>query len=198
MAWVLSIVAHAAPQAHGERPPWQNAAAMARWLVHTNDWGTISTVSRRLSGSNIVPFANAVSYSDGPHGKSTGRLLFYLTKLDATAHDLEANSKATLSVAEAQLPHACRGVDPEDPTCAKVSITGAVEPVRGKALPEALRLLFARHPAMKAWPADHGFQLYEMHIEAVRLLDFYGGAKDISPKDYFAADLFGRDFPASM
>ena len=28
------------------------------------------------------------SYSDGPAGQGTGRLLFYLTRLDATAFDL--------------------------------------------------------------------------------------------------------------
>lgn len=65
IAWVAAVVAHAAPPAHGERPPWQDAAAMARWLVHKNDWGTLSTVSRQLSGRNIVPFANAVSYRYG-------------------------------------------------------------------------------------------------------------------------------------
>ncbi len=47
----------------------------------------------------------------------------------------------------------------QDPTCAKVSLTGTMKVVRGKALPEAERLLFARHPAMRNWPADHGFQM---------------------------------------
>jgi len=32
---------------------------------------------------------NLVSYSDGPRGNSTGRLLFYLTQLDATATDVQ-------------------------------------------------------------------------------------------------------------
>ena len=62
---------------------------MARYLVHKNDWGTLSTISRHLSKHGVVPYGNAVSYSDGPKGNSTGRLLFYLTKLDATAFDLE-------------------------------------------------------------------------------------------------------------
>ena len=31
---------------------------------------------------------NLLSFSDGPRGNSTGRLLFYLTPLDATAIDL--------------------------------------------------------------------------------------------------------------
>jgi hypothetical protein len=67
---------------------------MARWLVHRNDWGTLSTISRHLSTKhNAVPYGNVVSYSDGPPDNSTGRLLFYLTKMDATAFDLEASRK---------------------------------------------------------------------------------------------------------
>lgn len=83
----------AVPQAGDGRPPWQHAADMARYLVHRNDWGTLSTISRHLSKHSLVPYGNAVSYSDGPKGNSTGRLLFYLTKLDATAFDLEVRSK---------------------------------------------------------------------------------------------------------
>ena len=66
---------------------------MARYLVHRNDWGTLSTISRHLSKHSVVPYGNAVSYSDGPKGNSTGRLLFYLTKLDATAFDLEVRNQ---------------------------------------------------------------------------------------------------------
>lgn len=83
---------------------------MARWLVHTLDWGTLSTISRHLGGA---PFGHTVSYSDGPRGGSTGRLLFYLTIMDAAAQDLETDSRATLTICEAQLAGACRGTDPE-------------------------------------------------------------------------------------
>lgn len=63
-----------------ERPDWTKYPAMARWLVHKSDWGTLSTISRQLSSwHQPVPFGNAVSFSDGPTDQSTGRLLFYLT-----------------------------------------------------------------------------------------------------------------------
>ena len=45
--------------------------------------------------------------------------------------------------------------------------------------------MFSRHPEMRGWPASHKFGLYELHVEAVRLLDSFGGAKDISPGDYY-------------
>lgn len=162
----------------------ESPALVARWLAHSVDWGTISTTSVHLGGA---AFGNVASLSDGPPGCSTGRLLFYLTSMDATAQDLEANSTASLTICEAQLPGGCTGIDPEDPTCAKLSVSGRLERVPPEALPLAEDLLFSRHPAMRSWPADHGFHVYELHPVTLRLLDHYGGAKDLTPEEYFAA-----------
>lgn len=171
------------------RPDYRWHAEMARWLVHMNDWGTLSTVSRDLStAERHVAFGSTVSYSDGPMSRSTGRLLFYLTPLDASAHDLQGNNMATLSVAEAQMHGYCLGVDPEDPTCAKVALTGPVVVVPAAGQYEAADLLFERHPSMKLWPPGHHFQIYEMIVEFVRLLDFYGGAINIDSKAYYDVD----------
>lgn len=74
---------------------------------------------------------------------------------------------------------------PQDPTCAKVSLTGKLLRVPAEHIPAAARAMFSRHPAMRGWPASHRFALYELHVEAVRLLDSFGGAKDISPGDYY-------------
>lgn len=82
--------------------------------VHINDWGTLSTISRDLSApSKPVPYGSTVSFSDGPLNRSTGRLLFYLTLLDAAAYDLQAEKVATLAVAEAQVYGSCGVTDPE-------------------------------------------------------------------------------------
>ena len=62
---------------------------MARYLVHSNNYGTLATHSRHLNGA---PFANVVSVSDGAVGNSTGRLLFYLTPMDSTAYDLQVRA----------------------------------------------------------------------------------------------------------
>jgi hypothetical protein len=37
---------------------------------------------------------------------------------------------------------------------------------------------------------------YELHVETLRLLDFYGGAADISPDAYFAVELTKDDQPS--
>jgi hypothetical protein len=166
------------------RPDYHEAALMARWLVHASNWGVMSTTSRHLGG---MPYGNPVSVSDGPGDKPTGRLLFYLTPMDATAYDLEKKPNATFTLCEAQLPGGCVGVDPEDPTCAKLSITGEVLPVPSEDVEIAKAMLFARHPAMKAWPKGHAFAAWELHPHAIRLLDWYGGPKDIAPADYYKA-----------
>ena len=74
---------------------------------------------------------------------------------------------------------------PQDPTCAKVSLSGKLLHVPAEGQQAAARAMFSRHPAMRGWPASHKFALYELHVEAVRLLDSFGGAKDISPGDYY-------------
>jgi len=34
--------------------------------------------------------------------------------------------------------------------------------------------MFSRHPAMEQWPAGHRWQLWELHVDEVHLLDWYG------------------------
>ncbi|KFM27718.1 Protein CREG1 [Auxenochlorella protothecoides] len=121
---------------------------------------------------------NVVSYADGPRGNSTGRLLFYLTTLDATAYDAQANASAMLTVSEAQLPGSCRGLDAEDPPCAKISILG-----------ELHRVPASEEGAARDWPAGHEFHMYELFIQQIQLLAWYGGPRQITPQDYFGVQL---------
>lgn len=168
------------------RPAYTEPAKMARFVVHMNSWGSVASTSIHLGG---LPFAAVESYSDGPLGESTGRLMFFLTSLDATGADIQVQKNVTLSLAEVQLPGFCVGTDPEDPTCAKVSISGVMSPVPEEGLEEAKHLLFSRHPAMRTWPVGHHFTMYELHVAHIRLLDFYGGAADLEPHEYFAANV---------
>ena len=77
----------------------------------------------------------------------------------------------------------------QDPTCAKVSISGRMAEVPEGDINKARELLFSRHPQMEGWPKGHNFRIYELQTDAIRLLDFYGGAADVSSKDYLAAQL---------
>jgi hypothetical protein len=75
----------------------------------------------------------------------------------------------------------------QDPTCAKVALTGLVDEIPAIGRREAKEFLFARHPDMKSWPKGHDFRIYEMRVASIRLLDFYGGAVYINPRAYYDA-----------
>lgn len=47
----------------------------------------------------------------------------------------------------------------QEPTCARISVLGRMLPIEAADRAMAQQLLFEKHPAMKGWPADHGFGL---------------------------------------
>ncbi|WZN66019.1 pyridoxamine 5'-phosphate oxidase [Chloropicon roscoffensis] len=168
------------------RPPYTDYASMARWLTHMNDWGVIATTSAQTG----LPWTNSVDLSDGPVCNSTGRLFFYLTTMDETASDALKNPLVSFTVTEASVgPGGCGQTDAEDPTCAKLTVLGSLAPVPPSEASYAVDLLASRHPAIKSWPANHGFKPYELTIQSLNLLDFYGGMKHVQVDDYFSADL---------
>eukprot|EP00213_Chloropicon_mariensis_P006697 CAMPEP_0197476984 /NCGR_PEP_ID=MMETSP1309-20131121/12484_1 /TAXON_ID=464262 /ORGANISM="Genus nov. species nov., Strain RCC998" /LENGTH=167 /DNA_ID=CAMNT_0043017649 /DNA_START=216 /DNA_END=719 /DNA_ORIENTATION=+ len=163
---------------------------MARYLVHNNLWGVMGTNSRDRKG---LPWTNVVDLSDGPVCNSTGRLFFYLTSLDETAYDVEVYPTVSFTVAEAAITNnadalGCGSTDVEDPTCAKLVVIGDLLVVPKDEQDYAIDLLASRHPVIKSWPANHGFQPYELHIDTLNILDFYGGMKQVPTQEYFNAN----------
>ncbi len=63
------------------KPPFWNKAQTARWLVHENNWGTLSTSSIHLNGQ---AWGQPKSFADGYSNHSTGLLYFYDSDLDAS------------------------------------------------------------------------------------------------------------------
>lgn len=163
-------------------PDPDNPWSMARWLVQSNDWGVISTVSLHLNG---IPFGNVVSYSDGPVGNSTGVPYFYLSNLDPTARDVVVIPYCSLTVSESPLG-TCGSTDVENPTCAKITLSGQIHLLEDEdsELNFAAESLFSRHPEMQGWPKDHDFQFYRLAIQDIFLIDWYGGAQPIQVEDY--------------
>ena len=168
------------------------AAQTARWLVHSADWGTLSSLASSGAGANpSAVAATTASISDGAAGASTGRLWFYLMG----GEGVEAGGDswaAALTLSEAQVhSNTCESsygkFDPEDPMCAKLTLSGTMQPATGADIAEGRAALFARHPQMKSWPASHGFTVYELVISDMWMIDFYGGAQAIAPTDYFNA-----------
>ena len=104
--------------------------------------------------------------------------------------DIEANNMVSFSLSAASLGHCIptAHTDPENPTCAKATFTGAFELVTDEQEREVAKdALFSRHPMMPTWP--HHFDFYVIRIKNIWLIDIYGGAKEVDPADYYNVEL---------
>ncbi|XP_077217175.1 uncharacterized protein LOC143851590 [Tasmannia lanceolata] len=164
------------------KPDPAEAVATARWLASQNSWGVLSTISSELGGA---PFGNVDSFSDGLPGKGLGIPYFYLTTLDPTARNALKDARSSLTISEFPLG-TCGKKDPENPTCAKLTLTGKLKMVdrKSKEAEFAEQALFTKHAEMKDWPKDHDFQIFKLDIEDIFLIDWFGGPKPITLDQY--------------
>ena len=149
------------------------AAETARWVLHQTNWGYLNTI-----GDDKKPTASVACFSDGAINDSTGRIFFYLM-------GSSGSYPASLTVGEAAFNGTCgfagSKLDPEDPRCAKITLTGSVAQCSGADEATGKTALFARHPQMKTWPKEHGFAVFELHIADIWMIDFYGGGAGVTP-----------------
>ncbi|XP_042260232.1 protein CREG1 [Thunnus maccoyii] len=168
-------------------PPHDQVARVARFIAHQCDWASMATISthKPVVGQ---PFSNVFSVSDGLHGSSTGVPYMYLTRMEISVQDLEANPAASLSMSLAQTDY-CRqqGFDPQSPLCAHIILSGSVLELNGTEAEFAKKALFSRHPEMIDWPSDHNWFFAKFNITQVWVLDYFGGVKTVTPEEYFQA-----------
>ncbi|KAG0585635.1 hypothetical protein KC19_2G026800 [Ceratodon purpureus] len=178
----LALFTGSGASATSARPNPSDSPAMARWLVSQSDWGVLSTISIHLKG---MPWGNVASFSDGPVGTSKGTPYFYLSKMDPTPNDIESDPRCSLSLSEAPLG-SCGGVDTENPTCARLTLSGKMQEVTDtQELDFASQALFSKHPEMPDWPKGHKWVFYKLEIADIFLIDYYGGAKPITVDEYY-------------
>lgn len=165
-----------------DRPKPSNAAPFARWLVSQSTWGVLSTIAEDLGGA---PFGNVVSFSDGLPSQGSGIPYFYLTSLDPTARYASKDHRSSFTLSEYPLG-TCGKIDPEEPTCSKITLTGKLNELDANSdeAATAKKSLFAKHPDMKNWPKDHSFQVYKLDIEEIFMINFYGGPKPLTVDEY--------------
>eukprot|EP01052_Picozoa_sp_SAG31_P036828 SAG31_NODE_4653_length_3067_cov_27.573787_1_plen_226_part_00 len=166
---LLGLLPAAAAVLAGSSP----AAEEARWLVHEANWGYLSAINRgpaagapaAAARTKMKPSGEVASFSDGAPGASTGRLFFYVMtgdpKTEGGASSIGASDTsfpAALTFSEAIMDPAdysasqCgarKAVDPEDPRCAKITLTGMMQRSGGGDVDIGKEALFARHPQMK-------------------------------------------------
>ena len=169
-------------------PPTTDKAGTARWMVANINWGVIASKSIHLHG---VPFGNANSFL----GVSNGNLYFYVSPMDTSVKDIAADNHVSFTISEAGMKGFCSVTgsnnaslpDPEDPTCARLTVSGIFHEVDNATAKTIAPQMFARHPQMSKWPTGHGWFFATIDISDLWLIDYYGGAALIPPSDYFAA-----------
>jgi len=200
-ARVLTTRRSQAPKAQAvaaSPPPYQNKAATARWMAASSFWGALSTISTRSAATRIGDaFGNPSSFAD-----VGGVPYLYVSDDDASMIDVfvakSANPRVSLALSEATLsgtplarPDCTIGAglgDPENPPCARLVLSGKMVRVRANSTEEqaAKKALFEKHPSFTRYPKDHAFFTAKLEVDGVWLIDFYGGAANIKPEEYFA------------
>lgn len=172
-------------------PPYTEYAKMARYIVHKSDWTAMGTVST-LEQIKGFPMVNIISVADSPRdGKSTGHIYFLLTDLDYTAKDLKIDNKLTVLFSNDQdLACSKNGIDPMEPICGRVIISGKYVALRNDTNEYRLasEAFISRHPASERWIRAHSFFLCTLDIEQIAVLDYYGGPHYVKSEDYYNAD----------
>jgi len=187
------------------KPAHHELEMTARWLVHSLNWGVVSTIStRNTTFPSPLPFGNVLSFVDGSCTNSTGTPYFYGTDMDQTYIDLKENPVMSFTLSEEglggvnywQVANSCQALpglygDPETPPCARLTMTGEFQRLEeGSEEEEFVKAaMFDRHPAMKRWPKGHEFYLGKLVVKDLWLLDWFGGAPKMDLGKYFELDL---------
>ncbi|XP_078514162.1 protein CREG2 [Lissotriton helveticus] len=165
--------------------PQEQGARTARFLAQSNNWGFLATEStqEKIRG---VPFGTVLSVSDGPADNSTGIPFFCVTPKGSAMSDLMKNPMASLTLPETDF---CRkySIDPDDPRCARLTLTGQVIMVPPEEMDFAKKAMFSRHPGMRKWPRNYECLFMKMNIEHVCLQNWYGAVATIDTDKYFSA-----------
>lgn len=185
--WVLCSFWCAA----ADKPPASDEIGTARWLLSQTSWGILATTSAHLNGT---AFGNPISLVDGANGTP----YFYVSPMDTSIQDLQNNPQCTLSLSEASVDCGSLNLDPGDPRCTRLSLSGTMVNVIDEAeKATAKSVLFEQHPAMKSWPADHGWLIQKLDIQHIWLENAVGGAVALSVQKYLAAAAPTRGHPVS-
>jgi hypothetical protein len=184
---------------------------LARLMVHTLDWGVLTTLTSRLSkeGDSVttaMPFGNVYSFVAGPckSNATTGTPYLYATYLDQSLQDMKRNPSASLTLSEASVASVCgaealearkllsdNSGDPENPVCARLTLSGVLVEGDPAEFKEVQAAFFEGHTQMQVWPVHHNWVILKLVIQDIWLIDYFGGASILDVDDYHSAPLSG-------
>lgn len=160
----------------------------ARWLVQSTKWATLSWIENTDEGErDLKSLVTSIAEFEG-------RIFLYLMEEEEQDDDTAFNAALTFSEAQvdtSQYFGAKCGpdgvLDPQDPRCAKLTITGVISPCETTTKQLALDTLFTTHPQMAHWPEGHGFVPHEMKINeknGLWMIANFGGGGFFDAADY--------------
>jgi len=176
------------------RPSPDAAASYARWLVHESDYGTVFT---HHNGRDI--FGNIISSCDGQgNDESTGIVYTYLPDLDATAHDLAADTRVSVTFTEKALAGNACNATAQDPSCGTVTMSGTLAKVPAANASAAEQWFKKCHPQGYIWGVTHSFKPYWMDPSFIELISVTGPGGVVQPSvaEYLRAPWHGAPAPA--
>jgi hypothetical protein len=169
------MTGHAGPPEAADAPPIPEPtyAERARTLAHLARTGSLATVSRRHPGH---PFASLMPYALD----EAGQPLFLVSTMAMHTQNLAADRRASLLVTET----AWTG----DPLAAgRVTLMGAVAPLRGAGAEDPRARYLARHPNAAHWVDFPDFGFYRLEVADVYFVGGFAAMDWVDAADYRAA-----------
>jgi putative heme iron utilization protein len=143
--------------------PAPTYAEQARTLIHLGRLGTLSTVSLKQPGT---PFGSVAPYGLDERGQP----LFLISSMAMHTQNLQADSRASLLVAEASTPDDALGAG-------RVTLLGTarkIEKENGVELAEVRRLYLRAYPNAQYWVDFDDFSFYRLEVKDVYFVGGFG------------------------
>jgi heme iron utilization protein len=171
---------HAGTGAGGDQPvvPEPSFAERARTLVHLGRIGSLSTMSRKQPG---FPFGSVMPYGlDAP-----GRPIFLISTMAMHTQNLQADSRASLLVAQAQATQADASGDPLG--ASRVTLIGNVLTIPEPEVADARKLYLERYANSTYWVGFEDFSFYRIDVVDVYFVGGFGVMGWVPALDYTQA-----------
>ncbi|KAG9320631.1 hypothetical protein KVV02_002811 [Mortierella alpina] len=165
---------NASPKAMGET--YEQAAGLARQLVHNTAVGTFMTVMNdRKDGAEGYPFGSVDYYADDCD--NSGMPLMLLSHLQVNVQNARSH-KDQVSLAIRKLP--VEGEKNNVMVDPRVTLLGRLVPLDEDKHAKAAECFGAQHPDARWWMPGHGgfhdFKWYSLDVEQVYYVGGFGGA----------------------
>ncbi len=169
----LSRQHNSGPDSDGPDVPEPSHAERARTLVHLQQTGSLSTLSRKQPG---WPFGSVMPYGLDERGQP----IFLISTMAMHTQNLLGDPRASLLVT----PPESRS----DPLgAARVTLMGSVTKVPTEQVAQVRELYLARHANASYWVDFNDFGFFRMAIEDIYFVGGFGSMGWVAPEDYAVA-----------